>query len=85
MSPTLFLKVWLQQQPFESINTLLLVDPPYLTTHHFASAGLGDLHLLEHLVPLLHDQGPLVCVGGDVGVVHLNNVNLGLDPKKINM
>ena len=47
--------------------------------HHLAPGGLGDLHLLQHLVPLLHDERPLVGVGGHVRVVHLDHVNLSLN------
>ena len=47
--------------------------------HHLAPGGLGDLHLLQHLVPLLHDERPLVGVGGHIRVVHLDHVNLSLN------
>ena len=52
------------------------------TTHHLFGALVGDLHLLEHLVPLLHDEGALVGVLRDVRVGHLDDLHLRLDPAK---
>ena len=57
-------------------------DGRVTNAHHLAPGGLGDLHLLQHLVPLLHDQGSLVGVGGHVRVVHLDHVNLSFNSGK---
>ena len=55
------------------------------TTHHLFGALVGDLHLLEHLVPLLHDEGALVGVLRDVRVGHLDHLHLRLDPAMANI
>ncbi len=68
---------------FFCIVTLIKLTPVRSTkTHHLSPPLLGDLHLLEHLVPLLHEQRPLVGVVGDVRVLHLDHLHLGLNPAK---
>ena len=51
-------------------------------THHLTSGGLGNLHLLQHLVPLFHDESSLVRVGRYVRVMHLDDVNICLNPSR---
>jgi hypothetical protein len=51
--------------------------------YHACTRLLGDAHLVEHFVALLHEQGALVGVGRDVRVVHLHHLHVCVDPGKL--
>ena len=51
------------------------------STHHFSPSLVGNPHLLQHLVALLHEEGALVGVVRDVRVRHLHDLDVGFNPK----
>jgi hypothetical protein len=53
------------------------------STHHFSTSFFRNLHFLKHLVSLFHQQGAFVSVVRDVRIVHLDDLDVGLDPTNV--